>query len=184
MSYVDATELREYLRNKVVADEVEIAAAQLAAESGIDDYCQRSFIVGAGTSTKTYTGTGGTVLDVHDFYTTTGLQVVNEGGTLTASDYLVGGWEDTTARTWPYTRILRVDGTAWEDVSVTAKWGWESLPPEVPSATKLLVRDLLLARDMAFGIVQVGEFSRRIAENGVVELLLNPLRRPEALPIG
>jgi len=50
----------------------------------------------------------------------------------------------------------------------------------VSLATKLLARDYLMARDTAFGIVQVGDFSRRIAANGVVETLLGPLRRAEA----
>lgn len=181
MSYVEPTELREYLRSKVVADEVEIEAAQLAADSGIDDYCQRSFVAGAGTATKTFTGTGGTVLDVPDLVSVS--QVVDAGGTLTASDYTLGRWSDTTAREWPYSQIQRVDGTPWTDVSVTATWGWTATPPEVKIASRLLVRDLLMARDMSFGIVQVGEFSRRIAENGVVEMLLAPLRRPEALPV-
>lgn len=173
--------MRDWLRSKVTADETEILAAQMAADSGIDDYCQRSFDVAAGTAVKTFTGTGGTVLDVNDFVSIT--QVVDAGGTLTASDYAIGGWTDMTGRAWPYSQIRRIDGTAWTDVSITATWGWTATPPEVPIASRLLTRDLLLARDVSFGIVQIGEFSRRIAENGVVELLLNPLRRPEAIPV-
>ena len=76
-----------------------------------------------------------------------------------------------------------MDGDREDTLSVTARWGWAAIPAEVSLASKLLTRDLLLARDTAFGIVQVGDFSRRVAANGVVETLLAPLRRAEAFGI-
>ena len=188
MTYVDADEMRDYLRSKVTADETEILAAQMAADSGIDDYCQRSLLAAAGTSVKNYTTAEGSErLWVHDIGSTSDITVVDDGVTLAVDEYtlvsqaLVTG--DMTSREWPYIAIDRVDSTWSDDVDVTAEWGWAATPPEVPIASRLLTRDLLMARDMSFGIVQVGEFSRRIAENGVVELLLTPLRRPEAIPV-
>jgi hypothetical protein len=73
-----------------------------------------------------------------------------------------------------------MDPNGNDTLSITARWGWPATPPEVPLANKLIARDLLMARDTAFGIVQVGDFSRLIAANNVVETLLFDLRRPEA----
>jgi hypothetical protein len=73
-----------------------------------------------------------------------------------------------------------VDAYGDDTLSITARWGWAAIPPQVTEATKLLARDLLLARDTAFGIVQVGDFSRRITDNGQVVALLSSFRRAES----
>jgi hypothetical protein len=44
----------------------------------------------------------------------------------------------------------------------------------------MLVKDFLASRDTRFGFVQMGDFSRAIAENGIVSGLLAPLRRVES----
>jgi hypothetical protein len=190
MAYVEAQELTDYLRSTVVADETEHDAARLAAESTIDSYCQRTFTVPTTATTRTFVATDVCVVVVPDIANTTNLVVVDDGTTLSASTYQleispgVTGPIGVQGRTWPYTQIRRLSGSWNVDdeatLSITARWGWAAVPPEVTLATKLLARDFLLARDTAFGIVQVGDFNRRIAANGVVETLLSPLRRVEA----
>ena len=192
MAYVDLTELSDYLRNTIVADEVEIQAALSAAENAINSYCQRTFTVPTAATTRTFIGCHSYVMVVPDIANTTNLAIVNDGSTLSASDYQLEVSPSTVGpvgidgRTWPYTRIRRIAGY-WDvdsdgeaTISITARWGWPAVPAEVEMATKLLARDYLLARDTGFGIVQVGDFSRRVAANGVVTDLLGPLRRAEA----
>lgn len=195
MAYVETQELTDYLRSTIVADDVEIEGALLAAESTIDSYCQRTFVVPTTATTRTFVASDDYVVVVPDIANTTNLVIVDNGSTLTAAMYqlevapLATSQVGITGRTWPYTQIRRMSGTWWRDsdgedtLSITARWGWAAIPPEVTLATKLLARDFLLARDTAFGIVQVGDFSRRIAANGVVETLLSPLRRVESYGI-
>ena len=195
MAYVEQTDLTDYLRSTIVADEADIEAANLAAENTVNSYCQRTFTVPTAATTRTFVATDEYVLTVPDIANTTGLIVVSDGSTVTAANYQLEVSPEVTGpigvdgRTWPYTRIRLLTGS-WPvdsdreaDVSITARWGWAAVPPEVTLATKLLARDFLIARDTSFGIVQVGDFSRRIAANGVVETLLSPLRRVEAFGI-
>jgi hypothetical protein len=195
MAYVELTELTDYLRNTIVADEVEIQAALSAAENGVNSYCQRIFTVPTVATTRTFLPTNNHSVTVPDIASTTDLVVVDDGSTVAAADYQLEiapgltGPIGVDGRTWPYTRIRRLSGR-WHVpsdgealISITARWGWPAVPAEVEMATKLLARDYLLARDTSFGIVQVGDFSRRVAANGVVTDLLGPLRRAEAFGI-
>lgn len=204
MAYVSDTELSDYLRSTIVADEVEIAAALSAAENAINSYCQRTFVVPTTATTRTFVANSWDLLRVHDIANTTDLAIVNDGVTLSASDYQLETQPEQTSqigvdgRTWPwsYVRILsghwargtnaRLNSYTYDGealISITARWGWPAIPAEVEMATKLLARDYLLARDTSFGIVQVGDFARRVAANGVVVDLLSPLRRAEAFGI-
>lgn len=196
MSYVSLTEMTDFLRSTIVADEVETSAATAAAEAAINAYCQRVFTVPTDDSVRTFVANSWDLLRVHDIANTTDLAIVNNGSTLTASDYQLETSPGVTSqigvdgRTWPWSYIRILSGH-WERstssealISITARWGWPAVPAEVEMATKLLARDYLLARDTSFGIVQVGDFSRRIAANGVVADLLAPLRRVEAFGIG
>ena len=192
MPYVASSEMIDYIRSSITADVVEIEAAQLAADSVLNAHCHRVFTVPTVATTRTFVASDSYALAVPDIANTTGLVVVDNGTTITAAGYQleiahgVTGPIDVSGRTWPYSIIRRVSGS-WssnsdgDDVlSITARWGWPATPPEVLLASKLLTRDLMLARDTAFGIVQVGDFSRRVAANGVVETLLAPLRRVES----
>jgi hypothetical protein len=193
MAYVEAQELTDYLRSTVTADEVDIAAANLAAESAVNDHCQRFFTVPTAATTRTFVPTDHYTMTVPDIANATDLVIVDNGVTLSASEYQLEVSPGITSivgldgRTRPYTLIRRmtgmwhIDSNGNDTLSITARWGWPAVPPEVPQATKLLARDLLMARDTAFGIMQTGDgFSRLITGNSVVELLLWPLRRPEA----
>jgi hypothetical protein len=188
VAYTDVSTLGDYLRNTIVADEVEIEAAALGAKSIIDWFCHRSFdAAGTAASTRNFRphsdlellAEGSTIFYVPDIAGTASLTVVENGGTLTASEWALD--EDEA----PYTRLRRIDAAWGTQVAITATWGWpDATPPAaVMLSSKLLVRDILLSRDMAYGLVQVGEYSRRVAENSVVEMLLAPLRRPEALGV-
>ena len=192
MAYVTQSDMTEYLRSTVVADDADIEAAILAAEATINEYCRRTFAVPTTATTRTFVPDDYCVQTVPDIANVTDLVIVDNTVTVTAAEYQmevspgVTSQVGYTGRTWPYTCIRRLTGS-WhidyngnDTLSITARWGWAAVPPEVSLATKLLARDFLLARDTSFGIVQMGDFSRRIAGNSVVETLLDSLRRPEA----
>ena len=192
MPYVPQQDMTSYVRSSIVADESEIEAAQLAADSMVNAHCQRTFVVPTVATARTFIASDSYTMSVPDIANTTGLVIVDNGTTITVAGYQLEifpgypGPIDVTGRTRPYTIIRRMSGSWSADsnnddvLSITARWGWPAIPPEVALASKLMTRDLLLARDTAFGIVQVGDFSRRVAANGVVEALLAPFRRVEA----
>ena len=193
MAYVTAQELTDYLRSTIVADEVEFEAARLAAESAINEHCQRTFTVPTAATTRTFVPTDYCCQAVPDIANATDLVIVDNGATLSAAEYQLEvspgevGLISMSGQTLPYTQIRRMTGMwhiDWngnDTLSITARWGWAAVPPQVALATKLLARDFLQARDTAFGIMQTGDgFSRVIADNNMVETLLWPFRRPEA----
>jgi hypothetical protein len=195
--YVTTVALEEYLRSTVVADTSEIDAAALAASTAIDSHCQRTFVVptvtGAPTpstpTTRTFVPSGSSLLKVPDIGNITDL-VITIDGTATTDYQLeiapgVRGPIGVDGRTWPYSYIRLLSGswgnTTEATVSIAAYWGWPvATPPEIPLACRMLVKDYLSSRDTRFGFVQMGDFSRTIAENGVVAGLLAPLRRVES----
>ena len=192
MAYVEQSEMTDYLRSTIIADEADIQAALLAAQSTVDAYCGRTFTVPTTATARTFVVDDPYVVTVPDIANSTNLAIVDAGTTISASYFQleispnITGPISVSGRTWPYTRIRRLSGT-WgissvgdDTLSITARWGWAAVPPEVALSTKLLCRDYLLARDTGFGLTQTGDgYLRRIAGNSVVESLLAPLRRAE-----
>lgn len=193
--YVTTPALEDYLRSTVVADGAEIEASALVASSAIDAHCKRTFVVPTEATARLFVPSSSCLLKVHDIANTTDLAITIDGTALTADDFQLEiapgtvGPIGVDGRTWPYAYIRLLSGGSWgctneATVSVTAQWGWTVVPPEVPLACRMLVKDYLSSRDTRFGFVQMGDFSRMIAENGVVSGLLAPLRRVESWGIG
>ncbi len=193
MSYITDEEALAALNISVAANTPEVEAARLAAEAAIDAYCMRSFGIVTPATTRTFVPSYmSSVLVVDDISSTTDLVVVDDGATVSASNYQLEVSPGRTnqvgvdGRTWPYTIIRLLDHDIWTcdadraTVSVTARWGWPATPPEVRVAAKLLTKDFYQAGDLRFGFADVGEFGRRVAQNGMVAQLLAPLRRAEA----
>lgn len=189
--YVPVDEVRSTLRDTVTANVTEIEAALLAACSAIDSTCQRTFGVPTAATARTFVAPDGYCMFVPDIANTTGLIIVDDGTTLAASDYQLEtspgmtNTIDVSGRTVPYTIVRNLSGWSADPdgeatVTITARWGWTATPDEVKLAAKLLAKDYFEARDTRFGVANVGDFGRRIAENGLVNSLLAPLRRHEA----
>jgi len=170
------------------ADTDLLTSALLAAERAIGRHCQRKFVVAGVTATaRLYTPTRADVLRIHDCTTVT--VVTNDGTTVAAGDRQL---EPVNSLSWsgdarPYEQIRLLSGS-WvrhssgeATVSVTATWGWSAIPPEVTEATKILVKDLVAARDTRFGIAGFTDFAGvRVRENPQVVELLRDLRRVES----
>jgi hypothetical protein len=193
MSYLTTADAEDFLRSTIVADTTEIEAFATVATAAIDAHCQRTFTVPTTATARTFVPSSSDLLKVHDIANTTGLVITNDGSTVAAADYQlevapgVPGPIGVDGRTWPYAYV-RLLSSSWgctseATVSITARWGWAATPAEVELACKMLVKDYANSRDTRFGFVQMGDFSRAIAENGVVASLLAPLRRVEAFGI-
>jgi len=194
LSYITDEEALSALNISVAANTPEVEAARLAAESAIDAYCQRTFNVPTSATTRTFVPVDRYLLEVPDIASTSGIIIVSDGVTVSSGDYQLEhapgktGFVDFTGRAVPATLVRLLTGWWTLDdgeatVSITARWGWPAVPPEVKVAAKLLTKDFFQAGDLRFGFADVGEFGRRVAANSMVVQLLAPLRRAESFGI-
>ncbi|SOE25612.1 hypothetical protein [Streptomyces sp. OK228] len=130
-------------------------------------------------------------VEVDDFYDTAGLVVQSGTTTWTASDYKLyprNGVVDGQPG-WPYREIhaagsLRFDtsyGVRFEtppDVTVTAKWGWASVPTPVKQACLILASETFQIKDAPFGVAGLDQFGViRVRDNRMAESKLAPYVR-------
>jgi hypothetical protein len=190
MAYASLTDLKSWLKIDDSEDDALLSLALANAESAIDRYTERTFVLSSTQSAtaRTYgTRVAGAVW-VDDIGDTTGLIVKiddNDNGvfetTLTlgtdfvldppTGQYQAGG-------VWPSTRILTIGSrllpTFSESnrrrVEVTAKWGWPLVPSEVQLATLYLAADLYRRKDAPFGVIGWG------SEMGVSRIGSNPMK--------
>lgn len=160
--YTSASDLKAYLRIDDTLDDAQVGLAIAAASRAVDRHCNRQFGLLDAPAARTYTarydrGRGRWILPIDDLMTTTGLavQTVTDTITDTITDWsLQPGNAAADARPW--TRLVVTDApfpTADENgVTVTARWGWTTVPPAVQQATLLQASRLLKRRDAPFGI--------------------------------
>jgi len=64
----------------------------------------------------------------------------------------------------PYHRVRRLNGIPWyfnrgeATITVNAAWGFGTLPASLIEALKVLVKDMILYRDVRFGVFQVADW--------------------------
>jgi hypothetical protein len=187
MAYADLAALQLRLGFADNFDNTLLASALTAAEGTIDRWCRRHFTLPTATETRLYTPHWDEVL-VDDIATTTSLVVLDNGATVAAADYVLdpanGVGVDGRAG-WPYWRIRTTDGSHWyrdankRTVSVTAKFGWLTVPTSIREATLILASDLFHAKDTRLGVAGWGDLGLlRIRENGMLQTLLQDYVKP------
>lgn len=135
----------------------------LASSSrGVDDHAGRTFWLDRSATARLF-GTGGRVsvdddgfhcLDVDDIGDTTGM-VVETGSDdtswTTVTDYTVGP-RNALAKGKPGTYLRRATSWGVEDVRVTVRWGWPSIPDVVQQAAQLQASRLNKRVDSPAGV--------------------------------
>lgn len=201
--YATEAQLKDYLRanhDNVSVDDLVFGLELEAACREIDRRCGRPFwceVETADSATaRTYHADRSDLVRCDDFWTTTGLVVktdddddgVYETTWTVDTDFVVepvGGRVDGLAG-FPYWRIVAVGSRqfpTWGNrrrVQVTAKWGWESIPPAITRATLVAAAAHLKVRDAPHGIAGFGEFGQvRIPPDQLrlIELAIAPYRR-------
>lgn len=187
MAYADLNALSTRLGFGDNLDNDLLVSALLAAETSIDAWCRRTFVVPTVATTRTYLPWGQDCV-VDDIATTSGLIVVDDTATLNNNDLVLdppNGIGPDGRDGWPYWRIRYADGSWWtidanrRTVTVTAKFGWAAVPTAVREATLVLASDLFHAKDTRLGVAGFGEFGIiRIRENGLLQSLLANYVRP------
>lgn len=195
MSIVSVAEFVAYFRSEIQGDETFFQACLDAADEGVQDLCQRKFVVAAAASARSYVPKPcHDVLRIHDCTSVT--TVVENGVTLTAGvDFQAETAEGPQTTSWsgvvmPYEQLRKFSGTWYTDqhkatVVATAAWGWAAIPESIKMACRVGAKDLADARDVKLGIAAVNDFGPlRVRENPAVQLRAEKFMRTEAFGIG
>lgn len=167
-------------------DDELIADAIDSVSREIEDVCERSFNRDLVATTRSFDADADGIVDVDDFYTTTGL-IIAASGTWAATDYVLlprNGVKHGRPG-WPY-ETIRASGTRrWRlcegaEVTVTARWGWASVPAPVREACRIAASETFAAKDARFGVAGFGQYGDiRVRSNPMVMAKLKPyLRNP------
>lgn len=186
--YITAAEFDAWYGETITGDNQMLKDAAInSASRAVDDYCGRRFYLDSGVSAKKYTPVKPSeVLPVDDFATTTGLIVVDRTNTLTIDTQFQvepAGYQGRGL--FPYTGLRPL---AWwwlqsfypgqSTITVTAQWGWPSVPDPVKQATFLMAARILKLKDAPLSVAGVSEWGVvRVGANRDFEMLLNNYRR-------
>lgn len=182
--YVAAADLKALLRISDTVDDAQVALAITAASRAVDRATNRQFGLVAAPEVRTYTARWDRdrrkyVVEIDDLMTAVGLIVATD---VTITDYKLQPG-NAAAKSQPWTRIvLNTGGTCTEDgVTVTAKYGWTTVPVAVQQATLLQASRFFARRDAAFGIAgspDLGSEMRLLAKvDPDVAVVLGPYTR-------
>lgn len=187
--YATTQELKDYLRIGDAVDDVQIALAITAASRAVDRHTNRQFGLVAAPEARKYTASWDRVLcryvvPIDDLMTVAGLAVTAPAGAIT-----VYGPKpvNAAAEGRPWTRLV-VDPTSpvkpttvEDDITVTAQYGWTTVPATVKQATLMQASRLFKRRDAPFGVAgspDVGSELRLLAKvDPDVAVVLGPYIR-------
>ena len=153
--YVTSADLKSDLRISDTVDDTQIARAISAASRAVDRTCNRQFGLVAAPEARKYTarwdkGRCKWVVDIDDLMTVTGLSI---SGDAAITDYsLRPANVDLTGKPWTSV-VLNSGGNGREDgITITAKYGWTTVPVPVQEATLLQASRFFKRRDAPFGV--------------------------------
>jgi hypothetical protein len=152
MTYVSLAELKDYLKITTSGFDAVLDDILAASATWIDNTCgapDRQFTADVGVSARAVP-TYGRVLTKGSRYALIVPDIASPVG------LLVDGVAFTAAlpsAARPITELLSYGGWADDDVVVTARWGWPSVPDPVVQAQKLLASRLWKRKDSPEGVL-------------------------------
>lgn len=187
--YATTAELKAYLRIGDAVDDAQIALAVTAASRAVDRHTNRQFGLIDAPEARKYTARWDAhlrryVVDIADLMTVVGLTITTEAGTVDGYDLKPA---NAAVESFPWTRFVvkpesLVKPSLEEDgVTVTAKYGWTTVPAAVKQATLLQASRFFKRRDAPFGVAgspDVGSELRLLAKvDPDVAVALGPYMR-------
>ena len=179
--YVPVDDLREFVEITDTAEDDQLAPAIAAASRAIDRHCRRQFGLVDAPEARRYTvrwRNGYLVADVDDLMTVTGLLV--DGQAVADPEFLP---LNAAVEGRPWT-TLEVAESAVDDrgrVTVTARWGWATVPDAIVEACLLQASRVFARRGSPFGVAgspDAGSEIRLLAKvDPDVAVALEPYRR-------
>lgn len=187
--YVTTTDLKSFIRITDAVDDAALAQAISAASRAIDQYCNRQFGQVAYPETRYYTAKYDRrrcrwVVFMDDVMAVTGFAVQVDAGAVDVYDMKP---VNAAVKSEPWTFLVvdpssthRPLGTE-DEVSITAQWGWTSVPTAVKEACLLQANRFFERRLSPYGVAgspDVGSELRLLARlDPDVSVALNPYRR-------
>lgn len=155
-NYATPADLAAYLRipDEDIQDEEQMVLALAGASRAVDRTCRRQFGALAAPAARVYTARvdpqlNRPVVAIDDLMDDTGLLIEVGGEEVTG----VLGPANAPADGVPWTRIAGPWPLGVPDaVTVTALWGWTSVPDAVVQATLMQASRLLARRDSPYGV--------------------------------
>lgn len=162
--YLDEDTLKRYVRSETTIDLPDYTAAIYGAEELIDGLLARRMEIASASTARVYApGSYTDSLPLHDFTTLT--SIVEHGVTLTLNtDFVLKPFNNLNdaGHTVPYNEAVRY-WTPWyydgpkATITVTAAWGWATIPYLVVEACKVAAKAILDGRDVRFGLATIAE---------------------------
>lgn len=188
--YLSVAEFRTWAHDDTAADVTVVEEAINAAEEWLDFESKRELVLVDGDTVATSRSFrprwGDDVLWIGDAASIT--SVVENGVTLVdGTDYQAEPFnnKDSQGAYRPFCLLRRLDQCWYTNgpratVTVTAKWGWSTIPPAVKEACKFLTQDWLANRDIRGNVVGVTAegFSIGVRENPNVVKALQVVKHP------
>lgn len=187
--YVTSADLKSYLKIDDTDDDAQIAMAITAASRAVDRATNRQFGLVAAPEARKYTARYDRdlcrwVVDIDDLQTVVGLSVATESGTV---DVFTKHPVNAEFESFPWTRLVvqpesAVIPDATENgVTVTARYGWTTVPVAVQQATLLQAMRFFKRKDAPFGVAgspDLGSEMRLLARvDPDVAVVLGPYTR-------
>jgi hypothetical protein len=147
-AYADVEDLEDRLGK---TDDGTFADLLAAASRRVEDFTRRQFNKTDTATAKKFRAVDPERLPVDDFHSLTDLAVVVGTTTLDPTKYEGRLVDGAPGVVWPYSDIFRITGywpyTRRRTITVTAKWGWDS----VPEGIKLATLDVAAVMSYGFG---------------------------------
>lgn len=158
--YITTGQLKSELRIDDTIDDARLARAVTAASRAVDRYTHRQFGLVDAPEARTYSARYSRsrrrwLVNIDDLMTTVGLVVATGAGGITALGFRPA---NAAAKARPWTRLL-VDAASAvqpnddvDGVTITARWGWTTVPVAVQQATLLQAMRFAQRNDAPFGV--------------------------------
>lgn len=180
--YLTRDELKSYMGLEGTAEDSLVDDAISSASREIERHCHRQFNDAGAESARLYVAESCDGIAVDDFWTESGflLEVdVNGDGawaTVAATDYQLSPLNRiSNGMPWVFWKIEMVGSVQLPvrrkaSVRVTARWGWETVPPDVKQACKIHASDTFQLKDSRMGVAGSDQFGTilRVRDNSVV----------------
>jgi len=164
--YVTSAQLRAFVHISDSVDDAQVAVAITAASRAVDLHTNRQFGLVASAEERFYTAYWDRqrcrwVVPIDDVMTTTGFLAETQdadGTTVGAIDDYYLEPRNAAAQGRPWTHlVVKPDSTfkptgVENEVAITGRWGWTTVPVPVEQATYLQGSRFLARRDSPFGI--------------------------------
>jgi hypothetical protein len=164
-----------------------------AAIAELNNSCARQFVAASTASARVFVPDSYMHVRIDDCTSVT--SVVNDGTTFSASNYQLEPLNGRSrgGETVPYDTLRLLGSTGFEfgdfsrheaTLTITATWGWPTIPSQIVTACYSLARDIAANRDVRFGLVAVTDAAGISARtNPVVRSAIEQYRRVEAIGI-